>query len=167
MPAKPAWYSRLDEIIPALKALPNALIDRSTIEALLGVGRRRAQQILLPCVSLKVGASGLADRDALIERLRGVAKLEGGFEADRRRRLGDKLGKMREQPRLMVEAPVSVVNTRIENLPEGVFLEPGRIVVTFESPESALQKLLALAMAAGNDLSGFEEAVRNVEASSH
>ena len=58
-----------------------------------------------------------------------------------------------------MEAPVSVLNTRIENLPEGVSLEPGRIVVTFADPQEALQKLLALAMAAGNDLSGFEGAV--------
>jgi hypothetical protein len=165
MPSKPAWYAKLDEITAELKALPVQFVHRAIIERLLGVGRRRAQQILLPCISVRVGASGLADRDLLIERLRGVAQSdENYFETQRRRKLGETLGKLRqqqiEQPRVMVEAPVSVLNSRIQNLPEGVSLEPGRIVVTFSDPQEALQKLLAIAMAAGNDLGGFEEAVK-------
>jgi hypothetical protein len=42
-------------------------------EVLLQVGRRRAQQILAPCVSGRVGASGPADPDTVIKRLKEIA----------------------------------------------------------------------------------------------
>ena len=158
MPAKPAWYGRLDSIIEELRPLP--FVSRATVERLLGVGRRRAQQILLPCLPLRVGSSNLADRDVLIERLKCISVADGDFEKHRRERVSAIVEKERARPRLLVESPVSVMNTRIENLPEGVTLEPGRIVVTFDTSEQALQKLLALAMAAGNDLGRFEDAIR-------
>ena len=49
------------------------------------------------------------------------------------------------------------------NLPAGVDLEPGRISLTFDQPQQALEKLLALAMAIGNDFDRFERQVRSVE----
>ena len=36
MPAKPAWYGRLDEIVAELEALPCPWITRNTVEFLLG-----------------------------------------------------------------------------------------------------------------------------------
>ena len=51
MPAKPLWYSRIHEIVRELDALPRPFVDRATVEFLLGVGRRRAQQILAPCIT--------------------------------------------------------------------------------------------------------------------
>jgi len=47
------------------------------------------------------------------------------------------------------------------NLPAGVDLEPGRISVTFDQPQQALEKLLALAMAISNDFERFERQVRS------
>jgi hypothetical protein len=158
MPAKPAWYGRLDSIIEELEATEFTYVARATVEKLLNVGRRRAQQIMLPC-SRRVGSSSVADRGLLIERLKCISESDGDFEKHRRSRVAAVVSKERARPRLLVESPVSVMNTRIQNLPEGVSLEPGRIVVTFSEPQEALQKLLALAMAAGNDLSEFEAAV--------
>src|SRR5688500_4263334 len=57
MPDKPTWFGRLDDVISALEALPSPWVDRPTLELLLGVGRR-AQQILAPCVTHRVGANG-------------------------------------------------------------------------------------------------------------
>jgi hypothetical protein len=57
MPARPAWISRINEICTELERLPRPFVDRSTLEALLQVGRRRAQQIVacsLPCRSRDV-----------------------------------------------------------------------------------------------------------------
>jgi hypothetical protein len=45
MPARPAWIGRINEICTELERLPRPFVDRSTLEALLQVGRRRAQQI--------------------------------------------------------------------------------------------------------------------------
>jgi hypothetical protein len=165
MPAKPRWYSELDRILAELRALPRPWIDRVTVESLLQVGPRRAQQIMAPCVTNTIGASGLADRDRLIEYLAELAQGDGAFyEQRRRRKVGDAIEKLHrqavERPRLLVEAPHTVVNQAIERLPDGIRLEPGRITVEFITPAQALEKLLALAMAVANDPEDFERLIQ-------
>ncbi len=162
MPDKPIWYNRLQQAIEQIEALPYPWVDRPTIEFVLGVGRRRAQQILQPLLSRQVGRNGLAPRDVVIEHLRRLAAGEPVyFERQRRTRFSRILTELREeaqrQPRLLVEAPVAVVNQEFENLPPGIQLGPGRIVIEdFKTPEQAMKKMLALIMAMGNDPLGFE-----------
>lgn len=165
MPARPSWISKIDGVIRELQRLPRPFVDRATVEFLLGVGRRRAQQILAPCITDRVGANGLADRDRLIEHLRGLAAGdEGHYEVRRRRRVAETLSRLRsdriERPQLLVEAPIDLVSQEFENLPAGVRLEPGRITVEFGEPREALEKLLALAMAIGNNFDQFERSTR-------
>jgi hypothetical protein len=165
VPAKPAWYSRIDDVIRELEALPRPYVDRAAVEVLLGVGRRRAQQIMAPCIVDRVGANGLADRDAFIAHLRRLEEgEEGHYERHRRRRLALVLAELQkerlERPQLLVEAPIEVMAQELESLPAGVRLEPGRITVTFDHPQQALEKLLALAMAISNDFDRFEQRVR-------
>ena len=161
MPAKPAWYSKLDAVIGALEAQPRPFVDRATIEFLLGVGRRRAQQILSPCITDRVGSNGLAARDEVIARLRQLAQGDDGYyERRRRRQVADVIDNLRrerlERPQVLVEAPVRVIEQTFRDLPPGVHLMPGRITVEFDEPRQALEKLLALAMAIGNDFARFE-----------
>lgn len=161
MPAKPAWYSNLDDIISQLQALPRPFVDRATIEALLGVGRRRAQQIMAPCTTERIGANGLADRDSLVAHLERLAHDdEFTYERVRRCKVASVLGGLRkdrlERPQVLVEAPVRVVNQEMDSLPPGVSVDAGRIIVEFDHPRQALEKLLALAMAIGNDYDMFE-----------
>jgi hypothetical protein len=161
VPAKPLWYNQLDAIIQALETYPRPFVDRATVEYLLGVGRRRAQQIMEPCVTDRIGANGLADRVQLVARLRALAQSEDrGYEQQRRKRVGKVLNDLRkawlEQPRVLVEAPVSIVNQEFEDLPRGIRVEGGRISIEFDEPQQALEKLLALAMAIGNNLDHFE-----------
>jgi len=165
VPAKPRWYSKIGDVIQELESFPRPLVDRATVEFLLGVGRRRAQQILAPCVTDRVGANGLADREALITHLRRLAEGdEGHYERRRRRKVAEILAQLHqdrlERPQLLVEAPVQILAQQFDNLPEGVQLEPGRISVTFDRPQQALEKLLALAMAIGNDFERFDYQVR-------
>lgn len=165
MPAKPVWSSRLNEICDALRSLPHPFVHRATVEQLLGVGCRRAQQILAPCISDRVGSSGLADRDRLIARLERLAQGEDGYyEGVRRRKFASVLQQLqkerREQPYVPVEAPTQIVNQHLTDLPPGIHLKPGLIQVEFEEPQQALEKLLALAMAIGNDLERFESIMR-------
>jgi hypothetical protein len=164
MPAKPAWYSKIDEVVAHLQTQSRPFVDRATIEFLLGVGRRRAQQILAPCITERVGANGLADRNQVIERLRQLAQGDNGYyERRRRRRVADVLDSLRrermEKPQLLVEAPLRVIDQKFQDLPPGVHLEIGRITVEFDQPRQALEKLLALAMAIGNDFRRFEQMV--------
>jgi hypothetical protein len=166
VPSKPVWYSKLDDVIHELELLPRPFVDRATLEFLLGVGRRRAQQILAPCITERVGTNGLADRDALIARLRRVAEGDDGYyERRRRRNVAEVLAQLQkdrlERPQLLVEAPVQILTQKFVNLPAGVDLEPGRISLTFDQPQQALEKLLALAMAISNDFERFERQVRS------
>ena len=165
VPDKPIWYGRLPEVIAELRNFPWPWVDRQTLQDLLGVGRRRAQQILQPCVARQIGASGVADRDELIAHLtRLAASEEGYYERRRRQKLAEVLNGLRHaalhQPAVFVEAPVAIVNQKLENLPEGVSVSPGCIRIQFSAPHEALEKLLALAMAIGNDLNCFEQAAR-------
>src|ERR1051325_1438166 len=164
MPAKPAWYGRLEQIVAELEALPGPWVDRSTLEFLLGVGPRRAQQIMAVCATERVGTSSLADRLLLSEHLRQLAAGEDGIhEKRRRRRRAAAVEEMRQtwisRPQVLVEAPVAIVNQRWEDLPAGIELEPGRITVCFETPRQALERLLALAMAIGNNFQRFEDRI--------
>ena len=161
MAAKPAWHARLPEILADLESLPSPWITRPTVEFLLRVGPRRAQQIMLPCAVERIGTSLVADRPLFIAHLR---TLGGDSAADtersRRRKVGRAIDSLRrdwlERPKVLVEAPLSVVNQRFENLPPGVELAPGQITIRFGNPHEALEKMLALAMAAGRNLEQFE-----------
>ena len=161
MPDKPTWYGRLDEVIAELGSLPWPWVDRETLQSLLRVGPRRAQQILRPCVTRQVGASGVAGREDLIAHLKRLAAGDDAYyERRRRQRLALVLDGLRQaalaQPKVLVEAPTKVLNQQLADLPDGVSISPGAISITFSSPNEALQRLLALAMAIGNDFNEFE-----------
>ena len=168
LPDKPRWLDRLPQAIAALENSPLPWVDRSTIEDLLGVRRRRAQQILAPLAAQAAGHTVIVDKTALIQHLRQMAAGEVTFyEKKRRQRLWRKLqeehDRWAETPPVFVEAPPdmlqAVYKRDLEGLPEGVELAPGRITVTFETAEEALQKLLALAMAVGQNRKTFEDRV--------
>lgn len=164
MPAKPLWYGRLPQAIAELRSLPWPWVDRSALEQALGVGRRRAQQILAPLAERHIGANGVADRERLIAHLEALAEGEQAHYEQRRRQLfAEKVQSWQQsrrlEPTILVEAPASLVNQAISSLPEGVTLRPGEIVVHFSTAVEALEKLLAIAMAAGNDLDSFERLV--------
>jgi len=164
MPDKPLWCGRLEQIAQDLGGLPEPWVDCSILEQALGVGRRRAQQILAPCVTRQIGRSGLARREAVLEHLRRLSAGEQQhYERRRQRRLAEYLEGLRKarlrQPPVLVEAPVSVLGQKLDGLPVGVVIAPGRITVRFQTATEALEKLLALAMAIGNERERFEEAV--------
>jgi hypothetical protein len=160
MPDKPTWSGSIDNAIKNLASLPCSEVDSGMLAELLGLKRRRAQQILAPLVGRTVGRSSLIPKDAVIRHLR--SRVSGDTEEaekQRRARLRAKLaGAM--QPKVLVEAPPAIVRQQLENLPAGVSLAPGRIVLEgFTTVEEAQQKILALIMALGNNPEGFAELV--------
>ena len=164
MPDKPTWCGNLEKIVTELRALPYPWVDRATVERLLRVRRRRAQQILQPCVRQQVGTNGVADREELIAHLQRLASQEAVYyERRRQERFAHVIRGLQkawtEQTKVLVEAPAEIVNQEIAELPAGVTLRPGEITVRFSTAVEALEKLLAIAMAAGNDLDGFERLV--------
>jgi hypothetical protein len=122
MPDKPIWYDRLEEAIEQLEALPFPWVDRPTMESVLGVGRRRAQQLLQPLIRHTVSRTGFAPREEVIQHLRNLAAGEAAvFERQRRQRLSAILDRLhqqaQEQPRVLVEAPTAIVNQELDSLP--------------------------------------------------
>ena len=165
MPDKPTWYGRLETIVTEIDRLPWPWIDRQAVESLLGVRRRRAQQILRPCISRQIGANGVADKAEFIAYLRRLANGQAAhYERRRREKLAATLTQLNhswvQQPKVLVEAPDAIVNAGLTGLPEGVSIRPGEITVHFATPTEALEKLLALAMAIGNDMKSFEDTSR-------
>jgi hypothetical protein len=159
VPDKPTWCGQLDEISHELRTAPDPWVDRRRLQDLLGVGPRRAQQILAPCVTRQVGMNGLADREAVIAHLGRLAAGDAvHYEHRRRQKLAEHLDELHQERRkaLLVAAPASIVNQEFANLPEGVLVAPGQISIRFETTTEALQKLLALAMAMRNDELLFE-----------
>ena len=168
MPDKPRWLDGLDDAIAALEASPQAWVDRGMVQDLLGIGRRRAQQILSALGASRSGASAIVNRSELIEYLRRMAAGEtASYEQRRKQRLWAEVDRQRRQwmetPPAFVEIPAalteSVQKRDFEGLPGGVDLRPGEITVRFRDPEEALQKLLALAMAVGRNREMFDRLV--------
>lgn len=168
MPDKPLWLDRLPQAIRQLEANLEPWVDRPTLETLLGVGRRRAQQLLAPVASRRVGTSLVADRGALITYLKKINDGEDAYnEQQRQKQLWTRLKQVRRewvrQPPVLVEVSQAQIR-RVElhdfnGLPAGVELAPGSIVLRFDQPEEALQKLLALAIAISKNQQAFEDRV--------
>jgi hypothetical protein len=136
----------------------------SLLAEVLGVKRRRAQQILKPLVGRSLGRSSLVSKDAVIRHLRGMVSDEAEeAEKQRRARLHAYLSNP-VLPKVLVEAPAAIVRQQLADLPAGVSLAPGRIVLEgFTNIEEAQQQILALIMALGNDPDGFAEMVTVVK----
>ena len=69
MPAQPAWFHRLDEILSALRSMTSTHLDRAAVEKLFRVRRRRARQIMAGLKGLRDGNAAAVSREALIARL--------------------------------------------------------------------------------------------------
>lgn len=160
MANKLSWLGLIDQAVKQLTALPLSEVDSATLAELLGVNRRRAQQILKPLGGRTVGRTALVPKQAVIRHLRSMVSGDA-VEAEKQRRArfhAQLSGSM--QPKVLVEAPAAIVRQQLENLPTGVSLAPGRIVLEgFTTVEEAQQKILALIMALGNDPEGFAELV--------
>src|ERR1022692_435326 len=96
MPAKPEWLLRLPEIRAELEHhVP--VVDRSGIERIFGLKRRRAIELLHQFGGYQAGRTFLLDRARLLEALH---SLESGedytAEKRRRERLGDVVEASRE-----------------------------------------------------------------------
>jgi hypothetical protein len=168
MPDKPLWFDRLPEALRQLEAAPEPWVDRSAIESLLGVGRRRAQQLLAPIGTRRVGTSVVAHRADLISHLKRIAAGEQAFyERQRRKGLWEQLAQARSewvrQPPVLVEVSQAQIRSveldDFEGLPDGVELAPGSITVRFRGPDEALQKLMTLALAISQNRPAFESLV--------
>ena len=126
MPAQPAWFHRLDEILGALRSMTSPHLDRAAVEKLFRVRQRRARQIMAGLEGLRVGSAAAVSREALIARLEqtgasGVFQWEG----NRRARLVEDLDRLRRQlaaRRGRIPAAADVRERPLEDLSAGIRL---------------------------------------------
>ena len=98
MPAQPAWFHRLDEILSALRSMTFTQLDRQAVEKLFRVRQRRARQIMAGLEGLRVGNAATVSREALIARLeRTGASGIFQWEGNRRARVVEDLDRWSQQ----------------------------------------------------------------------
>ncbi len=165
MPDQPSWYQRIPEILDALEATSLPVLDRYSVEKLFGVGRRQAVRIMAGLGGYQAGRTSLIECDELMRRLRLLAQGAGVERSVRRRqRIWQIL--RREAPRLRARG-VTIrppqISSRLTNLPAGVDLRPGRLVINYTEPIELLERLYALAQALTMDYENFEKNFAGVQ----
>src|SRR5271157_4773298 len=161
MPAKPEWLLRLPDIRAELEHLDVPVVDRSGIERIFGLRRRRAIELMHEFGGYQAGRTFLLDRARLLGALQ---SLESGeyYTAEKRRR--ERLGEVVEASRehlisTQVRIPVRAAAARasLDRLAPGVLLMPGMLSIEFRHPVELLEKLYGLAQAISHDFEKFEE----------
>src|SRR5690349_13391516 len=152
MPASPLWIHRLADALPALASLPHDLVDRRTLEEVLGVGKWTAWRILRQC-GAEDGPGGalVCRRDLLVEKLRAIQQ-DGRLapEIARRERLERYLDGMlvyatRKHKEIARDtAAAELADSRWGKLPAGVDLERGELRIRFQGTDDFLRKVGAV-----------------------
>ena len=157
MPAQPAWFHRLEEILEELRALEISHLDRLAVQRMFGVKERRARQIMAGLAGLRVGNAFAVERQALIARFENTA---GGarfrWEIARRGRLTEELDRTRQQlAARRVRIKVEARERTEKNLAAGIELRPGELRIQFRGAEDLAAKLFELSQAMASDWTAF------------
>jgi hypothetical protein len=167
MPAKAPWLLKIPEIIAMLEAFDVPVVDRSVIERLFGLRRRRAIELLHRFGGYQAGRTFLVDRRRLLDQLRRLMEGEDfQVESRRKERLGQAVDELRRyQAAARVKIPVQpvVLNRKVADLAAGVALEPGHLHIEFSGTEDLLSKLYELSRAAANDFDRFRAVTEPAE----
>ena len=106
MPAKPAWLLKIPEIVSMLESFDVPVVDRTIIEHLFDLRRRRAIELLHRLGGFQAGKTFLVDRHVLIENLQ---RLSEGEEFDRESRRKKRLDGAIDQCRVTREHQPSCI----------------------------------------------------------
>jgi hypothetical protein len=161
MPAKSRWLLKIPEIIERLSQMDAPVVDRAVCERLFGIGRRRAIDLMQKFGGYQAGNTILVDGSAFIQHLQRMLD-DPEFEQERRRkrRLSEHLTELEKHSRAAaVRIPVGpeTVHQSPDDLPDGIFFEPGRLRVDYGNVEELLRRLFELAQAAANDFDEFSK----------
>ena len=167
MPAKTQWLSRLPEILKTLASLPCPVLDRSCIEQLFGVGRRRAILLLHSWGGFESGNALFIDRLELIRQLEQIRD-GAAFEEERvrRNRLAQDLTlshTLAPGRKIVISGAEEIRDLRLAGLSPAIHLRPGRLKIEFAGTEELLLHLYELSQAILNDYARFEELIRPSE----
>jgi hypothetical protein len=163
VPAQPAWFHRLDEILAELGAFQPSYLDRLAIQRLFRVRERRARQIMAGLPGLQVGNAFAVERQALIARLENTATGDRyQWEVSRRARLAEDLERSRRQlaaRRVRIPAAPEAHHRSMRDLCPGIVLLPHELRIEFSGAEDLATRLFELSQAMANDWPGFIRAL--------
>jgi len=161
MPAKPAWFHKVNEILESLETIEAPLLDRRAIQTLFGVQRRRAQQMMQTWSGFRLGTSFLIDRQGLIENLHELAKHDDVLHEIRRKtRIEEELARtsaILKGRRVRFHVSNDAPSPTIEGLPHTITMDSGELRIQFFGTEDLLRQLFELSQAIANDYAGFQE----------
>ena len=163
MPAQPAWFHRVRDILRQLRTLDSDYLDRQAVEKLFGVRERRARQLIagLPC--LQIGNAVAVERLALIQRLEQASTADRfQWEVGRRTRVAEHIEQLRKYAAaqsVRVPAAPDVRDRLLRDLADGIDLQPGELRIAFTGAEDLASKLFELSQAMANDWPAFMNAV--------
>jgi hypothetical protein len=164
MPAPPSYIDHVPEALKALRKMnPNISIDRTEVQALLGIQPKTAQRVMATAGSHLEGKAAFITPGELalfLERW-------DSQERVRRKKCAQKIQLLHEDfiqnPPAHVELPNERVRVlrryRYDALPEGVTVEPGRIEVKFSTALEAMEKMMAVAVVVSQSFEEFEAKV--------
>ncbi len=160
MPAKPEWLLRLPEIREELEHLAVPVVDRSGIERIFGVKRRRAIELMHQFGGYQTGRTFLLDRAQFLEALQSLeSKEDYSAEKRRRERLLDVVEASREHlisTRVRIPVRAAVARASLDRLTPGILLSPGVLTIEFQCPTELLERLYWLAQAISHDFEKLE-----------
>jgi len=160
MPAKPEWLLRLPEIRAELEHLEVPVVDRSGVERIFGLKRRRAIELMHEFGGYQTGRTFLLDRARLLEALQSLESREDyTAEKRRRERLRDVVEASREHlilTRVRIPVRAAAARPSLDRLAPGVLLLPGVLTIEFQHPVELLEKLFGLGQAISHDFERFE-----------
>ena len=158
MPARPRWWSHIPQIVEQLKTVNTSWLDRSSIEQIFGVRRRRAIELLNAFGGFQTGRTFLIERDSLIHHLQAILNhRDFDWERRRRSRLSEALTEAMQQTQArQVSIPVLAPSPA---LPDGVRVAPGSMIIEFQGVQDLLAKFYAISQAAARDFEAFQKAV--------
>jgi hypothetical protein len=164
LPAQPAWFHRLDEILEELRAMRVSHLDRLAVQKLFRVRERRARHLMAGLSGLRVGNAFAVERLALIARLEQTASGERfQVEICRRSRVVEDLERTRRQlaaRQVRIPATDAVRDRSVRELGAGIELRPGELRIGFHSAEELAGKLFELSQAMANDWPAFSQKVK-------
>jgi hypothetical protein len=160
MPAQPSWLLQLPQIQEELDAITAPVIDRSCIEKLFRVRRRRAIDLMHEFGGFLSGKTFLVEKGSVKRSLERIAEKGYEFELGRRTRLVGELERVRKllpARKVRLQVPAAATENRMTDLPPGVHLRAGELRIEFHGTEDLLRHLFELSQAIVNDYKRFEE----------
>lgn len=153
MPDYPTYIHKLAEILAeAQTPKPIPFFRRRDIEALFGLRKRQAVNLMHQIGALRVSRELAVDQRDLVRWLKGkIADPATVAEEQRHTCVIDRIVELKAETAARRVKIVLPAGTSSTDIPIGVSLQPGVLTVTFKSQEELLERLFLLARAFASD----------------